>query len=297
MATMNDTPRRWFEQPPGFDARPRKPGADEGPDLWLRCPGCRAALFVEVLAESLQVCPHCEHHFPIDAPSRLESLCDPGSITVHDTGLTSVDALGFVDSKPYDRRLQASMAATGQNEGYVAASATLAGIPVEIGSMDFRFLGGSMGSVVGEMITRQIERGIQRRVPVIVVSASGGARMQEGVLSLMQMAKTSAALAELKDVARMPYVSVLTNPTTGGVAASFSMLGDLLLAEPKSLVGFAGPRVIRETIGQELPEGFQTAEYLLEHGMIDRIVPRAQLRAVLAQTLAQLLRLPAPSVG
>jgi acetyl-CoA carboxylase carboxyl transferase subunit beta len=294
---MNDTPRRWFEQPPGFDARPRKAGAEEGPDLWQRCPGCATALFVEVLAENLQVCPHCEHHFPIDAPARLASLCDEGSIVVHDGGLRSVDALGFVDSKPYVRRLEANVASTGQNDAYVAASATLAGIPVEIGAMDFRFLGGSMGSVVGEMITRQIERGVARRVPVVVVSASGGARMQEGVLSLMQMAKTSAALAQLKDEARMPYVSVLSNPTTGGVAASFSMLGDLLVAEPRSLVGFAGPRVIRETIGQELPEGFQTAEYLLEHGMIDLIVPRAQLRGMLARALAQLLRLPPPSVG
>jgi acetyl-CoA carboxylase carboxyl transferase subunit beta len=291
---MSDGGRRWFERSKGFVARVKSadaaPGEDDTPDLWTRCPGCAATLFNETLAEHDQVCPQCGHHFPLDGPSRVAVLCDEGSLEVHDLDLTSVDTLGFVDSKPYDRRIAAAMAKTGRNDAFVAASATIHGIPVEIGSMDFQFLGGSMGSVVGEAITRLFERAITRRVPAIVISASGGARMQEGVLSLMQMAKTSAAIARLKDEARMPYLSILTHPTTGGVAASFSMLGDLVIAEPGALIGFAGPRVIKETIGEELPEGFQTSEYLLDHGQIDLIVPRRQLRATAARLLAQLLR-------
>lgn len=287
---MNDDGRRWFEQSKGFVARPRKPGADDTPDLWTRCPSCGATLFNETLADNLHVCGQCGHHMRIGALERIVALCDAGTVAVHDTHLRSVDTLGFVDSKPYSRRLEATRHKLGDGDAYVAASGAICGIDVEVGAFEFRFMGGSMGSVVGEAITRQVERAIARKVPAIIVSASGGARMQEGVMSLMQMAKTSAALARLKDEARMPYISVLTHPTTGGVAASFAMLGDLILAEPGSLVGFAGPRVIKETIGEDLPPGFQTAEYLLEHGMIDRIVPRAELRDVLARVLGQLLR-------
>lgn len=228
---------------------------------------------------------------------RIRSLLDPGSVTLHDQDLFSLDPLGFQDSRPYPERLSAAMGKTGQTDALIAASGTLGGIPVELGAFDFAFLGGSMGSVVGERITRLVERAIDRRHPVVLISASGGARMQEGVLSLMQMATTSAALAELKDVAGMPYLSVLTHPTTGGVAASFAMLGDVILAEPGALIGFAGPRVIEQTIGHSLPEGFQTAEYLLEHGMIDKIVHRKDLRDTLERLLRLTTRQPAREEG
>ncbi len=285
---MADEGRRWFEQSKGFVVRPRKSSGDETPDLWTRCTGCSATLFKETLAENHQICPQCGHHFRLDAAGRLELLCDEGTLELRDGGLTSVDALGFVDSKPYERRIIASQRKTNRNDAFVAAAAKIAGMDVEVGAFEFAFMGGSMGSVVGEAITRLFERATERRVPAIVVSASGGARMQEGVLSLMQMAKTCSALARLKDEAKMPYISVLTHPTTGGVAASFSMLGDLIVAEPEALIGFAGPRVIKETIGEDLPSGFQTSEYLLEHGMIDFIVPRDRLRATIARLLAQL---------
>jgi acetyl-CoA carboxylase carboxyl transferase subunit beta len=249
-------------------------------------------LFDETLEESCDVCPLCGHHFPVDGIRRLALLCDPEPISFHDEHLAPVDALGFVDSKPYRVRIESTRRSVGRNDAFVAASAQIEGIDVEIGSFDFRFMGGSMGSVVGEMITNLYERAVQRRVPAIVISASGGARMQEGVLSLMQMAKTCAALARLKDEARMPYLSILTHPTTGGVAASFATLGDLILAEPKALIGFAGPRVIQQTIGGTLPDGFQTSEYLLDHGLIDHIVTRPQLRQTVAQLLRLLLLIP-----
>jgi acetyl-CoA carboxylase carboxyl transferase subunit beta len=287
--------RRWFEQSKGFAAQPRK--GDDTPDLWTRCPGCGATLFNETLAENRHVCPQCGHHFPVGAEARLRQLADPGSLVLHDDGIEAIDPLGFVDAKPYDRRLVAARRKVGTRDAFLGAAATMGGIEVELGAFEFRFMGGSMGSVVGEAVTRVFERAIARRVPVVLVSASGGARMQEGVLSLMQMAKTSAAVARLKDEARMPYLSVLAHPTTGGVAASFSMLGDLLIAEPGALIGFAGPRVIKETIGEELPPGFQTAEYLLAHGMVDRIVPRGRLRAELTELLALLLGREAPDLA
>lgn len=286
--------RRWFEQDRGFQARPRSPQDPETPEVFVKCAGCGAALFIETLAKHHHVCPECGHHARISALERLDLLVDEGSITTwHDTEIASIDALGFVDSKPYPKRLAAAQSKTGRREGFLAVSATIGGVDVEAGTMDFAFLGGSMGSAVGEAITRLFERATQRRVPAVVVSASGGARMQEGALSLMQMAKTSAAVARLRDEAKMPYVSVLTHPTTGGVAASFSMLGDLIIAEPGSLVGFAGPRVIKETIGQELPEGFQTAEYLLDHGAIDLVIARDDLRPTIGQLLRQLVGAPA----
>jgi acetyl-CoA carboxylase carboxyl transferase subunit beta len=291
---MADDGRRWFEHSKGFEARPRRAGSDEAPDLWTRCPSCGETLFNDSLADNQQVCPACGHHFPLGSRERIEALCDPGELIWHDQDLRSVDALRFVDSKPYDKRYASTVAKTGFNDAFLAASGSILGVGVEVGSFEFSFMGGSMGSVVGEMVTRVYERALERRVPAIVISASGGARMQEGVLSLMQMAKTCAALARLRDEGGMPYISVLAHPTTGGVAASFSMLGDLIVAEPGALIGFAGPRVIKETIGQDLPEGFQTSEYLLEHGMLDLIVPRLQMRNTLGRLLAQLLGLPSP---
>jgi acetyl-CoA carboxylase carboxyl transferase subunit beta len=288
---MSTEGRRWFEQKKEFVATPRD-GADT-PDLWTLCPQCSEAVFNEALVENLQVCPKCTHHFRLDALTRLESMCDEGSLTLRDTKLSSLDPLRFVDSKPYHKRIQASKKAVGRNDAYLAASAMIGGVAVEVGSFEFRYMGGSMGSVVGECITRQVERAIEAKRPVIIVSASGGARMQEGVLSLMQMAKTSAALARLKREARMPYISILTDPTTGGVAASFAMLGDVILAEPKALIGFAGRRVIEQTIGQALPDSFQTAEYLLEHGMVDQIVHRHALRQTLVTLLRHLTNQPA----
>ena len=283
---------RWFEQPPPEPRlQPRK--TSPTPDnLWVRCEGCRVVLYKEELDASLQVCTRCGHHLRVDALTRLEAIVDPDSLEFLDEDIAPTDPLHFVDSRSYARRLQATQQKVGVKDAYIAAAARIDGRAVQIGSFDFRFMGGSMGSVVGEKITRQFERATALRQPAIVISASGGARMQEGVLSLMQMAKTCAALARLRDEARMPYISILTDPTTGGVAASFSMLGDLIFAEPNALIGFAGPRVIEQTIGQSLPEGFQTSEYLLEHGMVDRIVPRGELRSVLARSLSLLLDTP-----
>ncbi len=281
---MSDSGSRWFEQPLP-ELRATTQPAQTPKDLWLRCPGCAEILYRPKLTEHLEVCFHCGHHFRMSGRARIEMLADPGSFTRCDAELESVDALGFVDSKPYPVRLAASRKKVGDKDAFISGSCTLDGIPVELGALNFSFMGGSMGSVVGECITRLFERALARRRPAIVVSASGGARMQEGILSLMQMAKTCAALGRLRDEAGMPYISVLTDPTTGGVAASYAMLGDVIFAEPEALIGFAGARVIEQTIGEALPEGFQTSEYLLEHGMIDRIVPRAELAATLARTL------------
>jgi acetyl-CoA carboxylase carboxyl transferase subunit beta len=279
----NDGPR-WFERkPPVLKAKPRASTNVE--QLWVKCPGCREVLYKDGLEESFQVCIHCGHHLRIDPLVRIALLADEGSFVRKDAGLTPTDPLCFEDSKPYAERLVASQKKTGEKDAYVAGTCTIDGMPVQIGTFNFSFMGGSMGSVVGEAITRQFERAVAAGEPAIVISASGGARMQEGLLSLMQMAKTCAALARLRDEANVPYISILTHPTTGGVAASFAMLGDLILAEPNALIGFAGPRVIEQTIGQALPEGFQTSEYLLEHGMLDAIVPRGELRAHVARSL------------
>jgi len=285
---MSNQGRRWFEQRKEFVGKVKEAVTDDGPDLWTRCAGCGDTLFNDALEANQLVCPLCGHHFRIDVVERLTLLCDDGTISLHDDELHPVDALGFVDSKPYTTRIKQSRAKTGRNDAFVAISAEIGGIECEVGSFDFRYMGGSMGSVVGEAITRLFERALERNVPAIVVSASGGARMQEGVLSLMQMAKTCAALARLKERG-MPYISVLTHPTTGGVAASFAMLGDVILAEPQALIGFAGPRVIQQTIGEELPEGFQTSEYLIEHGMLDAIVNRGELKRTIVVLLSQLL--------
>jgi acetyl-CoA carboxylase carboxyl transferase subunit beta len=253
-------------------------------DVWEKCDGCGAALYVRRLEENDRVCPECGYHFRIGALDYLRILFDDGFDEEFGADLRSADPLGFVDSKPYSLRIEIAEKKVGKHDAVLTGAGRIGGRLVCAGIMDFGFIGGSMGSVVGEKITRMIEAAIDREAPVIIVSASGGARMQEGIFSLMQLAKTSAALYKLAE-AGLPYLSILTHPTTGGVTASYAMLGDLNLAEPGALIGFAGPRVIKETIRQDLPEGFQTAEFLQENGMIDRIVPRHELKATVALLL------------
>ncbi len=259
--------------------------------LWVKCPSCGQILYNKDLVANVQVCTKCAHHFRMSAKERLALLFDGGTYTVHDANLRSNDPLQFTDTKPYRKRLDASIKSTGLNDAIISATGQLDGIPTTIAAMEYGFIGGSMGVVVGESITRAIERAIADRQPVIVVSCSGGARMMEGTLSLMQMAKISAALGRL-DRAGLPYISLMTDPTTGGVTASYAMLGDLNVAEPKALIGFAGPRVIEQTIRQKLPEGFQRSEFLLEKGMIDIVVDRRELKATLARALRVMMGLP-----
>jgi acetyl-CoA carboxylase carboxyl transferase subunit beta len=266
------------------DLKPSR-GVRELPDgLWMKCEDCGEILYFKELERNLHVCPKCNHHFRIDAPRYVDILLDPGSFEEFAAGVTSRDPLGFKDSKKYTDRIRDAQAATGLGEAVLTGTGTLEGIPVVIGVMAFRFIGGSMASAVGEKIARATQRALTERRPLILVTASGGARMMEGILSLMQMAKTSVLLARLQD-ARVPYIAVLTDPTTGGVTASFAQLGDIILAEPGALIGFAGPRVIRETVAQELPEGFQRSEFLLEHGFIDEIVSRSELKPTIARIL------------
>src|SRR5215831_4077687 len=251
--------------------------------LWIKCPSCAEIIYNKDLVATINVCPKCAHHFRLGATERLRMLFD-AEWEEFDAGLQSTDPLEFVDTKPYKTRLDASITATGLKDAVICAIGKIDGIETSVAAMEYSFIGGSMGVVVGEKITRAIERAIERRLPVVIVSASGGARMMEGALSLMQMAKISAALARL-DRARLPYVSVLTDPTTGGVTASFAMLGDVIIAEPKALIGFAGPRVIEQTIRQKLPDGFQRSEFLLDKGMIDLIVDRREMKSVVARAL------------
>jgi acetyl-CoA carboxylase carboxyl transferase subunit beta len=272
----------WFKK----DKKPIQPPADKSrvPEgLWVKCPSCSQIIYNKDLAASLSVCTKCAHHFRLTAGERLRSLFD-GTWQEYDQGLTSTDPLSFTDTKPYKKRLESSIAGTGLQDAVITATGTVSGLRCSVAAMEYGFIGGSMGVVVGEKITRAIERAIVERIPVIIVACSGGARMMEGALSLMQMAKISAALARL-DRARLPYVSVLTDPTTGGVTASFAMLGDVNIAEPKALIGFAGPRVIEQTIRQQLPEGFQRSEFLLEHGMLDMVVDRRELKDAIARFL------------
>ena len=252
--------------------------------LWVKCPTCNKALYEKDLAKNLRVCTNCGHHFRMTAVERLTALLDDGQWTEHDRGLRSTDPLRFTDTKPYSARLQAGAVATGRNDAAISADGRIDGVEVVVVAMEYGFIGGSMGVVVGETITRAIERALRRSVPIVIICCSGGARMMEGTLSLMQMAKISAALARL-DRASVPYIAVLTDPTTGGVTASFAMLADLNIAEPKALIGFAGPRVIEQTIRQKLPPGFQRSEFLLEHGMLDMVVDRRQLRNTIARSL------------
>lgn len=249
--------------------------------LWIKCPSCGESLYEQALAKNLKVCLHCGHHFTLTSGERIASLVDEGTFQEMDANLDSVDALGFKD---YIGKVKAYQAKTGLTEAVVTGRAKMEGIPVVLAIMDFRFLGASMGSVVGEKITRAIEAATADKCAVIIFSASGGARMHEGILSLMQMAKTCGALARHGE-AKLPYISVLTHPTTGGVTASFATVGDLILAEPKCMIGFAGPRVVKETTHSDLPPGFQTAEFMLEHGLVDMIVPREKMRETLVRLL------------
>jgi acetyl-CoA carboxylase carboxyl transferase subunit beta len=273
----------WFKRQSGeLDPSGEKKIRTEG--LWVKCEGCRQIIWKKDLEENLNVCPKCEKHFRIDARTRLVQLLDNGEYEVFSEKLVSTDPLKFVDLKPYSERLKRAQEETGLNDAVINARGKLNGRPVVISAMEYGFIGGSMGAVVGEMITRAIEQALESKRSLVIVSASGGARMMEGVLSLMQLAKISAALAKL-DEARVPYISVLTDPTTGGVTASFAMLGDLIIAEPGALIGFAGPRVIEQTIRQKLPPGFQRSEFLLEHGMLDAVVHRKEMKSYISRAL------------
>jgi acetyl-CoA carboxylase carboxyl transferase subunit beta len=273
----------WFKRESGeLDTSGKKTVRTEG--LWVKCENCRQIIWKKDLEENLNVCPKCEKHFRIDARTRLALLLDENQYETFDGNLASTDPLKFVDLKPYSSRLRQAQHDTGLKDAVINAQGELLGRKVVASVMEYAFIGGSMGAVVGEMITRAIERAVDSHTPLIVVSASGGARMMEGVVSLMQLAKISAALARL-DNAKVPYISVLTDPTTGGVTASFAMLGDLNIAEPGALIGFAGPRVIEQTIRQKLPPGFQRSEFLLEHGMLDAVVPRKDLKPYIGRAL------------
>ena len=263
--------------------KPIKRGVPEG--LWKKCPGCGASIYVKEAARRLGVCPECDYHLYVSATQRIEQVLDAGTFEECDGGIAPTDPLGFVDKKPYAKRLIAEQDRTGMNDAIITGTGMIRARRVAFAVTDSAFIMGSMGSVVGERLTRLTERAIEYDLPLIVISGSGGgARMHEGILSLMQMAKVSAALARY-DQAGGLYISVLTNPTMGGVAASFASLGDLVFAEPRALIGFAGPRTIKATIRMELPEGFQTSEFLLEHGFIDRIVPRDKLKSEIARAI------------
>jgi acetyl-CoA carboxylase carboxyl transferase subunit beta len=260
-------------------------------DLWVNCKKCKEQIYIAELEDNLKVCPKCEYHFRIDARQRIHLLIDHETFTEQDQNLTSPDPLKFKDTKKYKDRMRATIKKNATNDAIITGSGEIDGIAIEICVFDFSFMGGSMGSVVGEKITRAIERAIEKNMPVIIVSCSGGARMQEGIFSLMQMAKTSSALQKLS-AKKIPYISLLTDPTMGGVSASFSMLGDIILAEPGALIGFAGPRVIEQTIKQKLPKGFQRAEFQLEHGLIDNVVHRKELKSTLVRLINMLQNSP-----
>jgi len=279
----------WFSisRAPMAQSEEKRSKVPEG--LWIKCQSCGENIYSGDLEKNCNVCPKCDFHFRISARKRLELIFDEESFVEHDAGMISVDVLDFKDSKSYAARIEGAISKGGARDAVICGAARLEGMPLQLSVFDFSFMGGSMGSVVGEKITRAIERAVADRTPFIIFSASGGARMQESILSLMQMAKTSAALAIMKEQG-LPFISVLTDPTTGGVTASFAMLGDINIAEPRALIGFAGPRVIEQTIRQKLPEGFQRAEYLLDHGMVDLIVNRKEMRQTLARLLAMLHR-------
>jgi acetyl-CoA carboxylase carboxyl transferase subunit beta len=278
---MTQVPTRsWADAPEA--SPPGKKAVPEG--LWIRCPECSAILFRRSVENNLWVCPECQHHFRVYGEQRVRQLADPDSFEPMDADMAPVDPLNFVDLQPYKDRIASAQKKTGQNDGVQTGTAFIKGRKVILACMDFGFLGGSMGSVIGEKITRAIEAAGEHNLPLVVVSASGGARMMESGFSLMQMAKTSAALARF-DAQGGLFISVLTDPTTGGVTASFAMLGDVILAEPKALIGFAGPRVIEQTIRQPLPEGFQRAEFLQDCGFIDRVIPRSELRSEISSII------------
>src|SRR3954447_4882791 len=273
----------WFKRQSGeLDTSGEKKVRTEG--LWVKCENCRQIIWKKDLEDNLNVCPKCDKHFRIDARARLALLLDDNQFEIFDANISSTDPLKFVDLKPYSSRLKQAQQDTGLNDAVINAHGKLMGRAIIASVMEYAFIGGSMGAVVGEAITRAVERAADTKTPLIIVSASGGARMMEGVISLMQLAKISSALAKL-DEAKVPYISLLTDPTTGGVTASFAMLGDLNIAEPGALIGFAGPRVIEQTIRQKLPPGFQRSEFLLQHGMLDAVVPRKQLKPYIARAL------------
>src|SRR5208283_974732 len=273
----------WFKREHGdLDTSGEKRIKTEG--LWVKCDQCRQIIWKKDLDANFNVCPKCQRHFRIDARTRLGYLLDDGKYGTEDGDIVSTDPLKFTDLKPYAARLKKSQTDTGLNDAVINARGRLNGKPVIVSAMEYSFIGGSMGAVVGEMITRAVEKATAGKLPLIVVSASGGARMMEGVVSLMQLAKISAALSRMDD-AKVPYISVMTDPTTGGTTASFAMLGDLNIAEPGALIGFAGPRVIEQTIRQKLPEGFQRSEFLLQHGMLDAVVHRRELKNYISRAL------------
>jgi acetyl-CoA carboxylase carboxyl transferase subunit beta len=284
----------WFKKEPLVSVKEARPRIPEG--LWIKCDSCKEIIYKQELERNLQVCPRCQHHFRIGARARIDLLVDPDSFQERHTAVQSLDPLHFKDQKSYPDRVKAAKKATGMEDALLAGVATIGGHRVSLCALEFAFMGGSMGSVVGEKVTRAVEDAIAERLPFIASVCSGGARMQESVLSLMQMAKTSAALARL-DRARLPYIALLTDPTTGGVTASFAMLGDIAIAEPGALIGFAGPRVIQDTIRQELPPGFQRSEFLLHHGFLDMIVERRNLRPTLVQLLSLFGDTPAAAPG
>ena len=269
----------------------KKTARDE--DLWVECKKCKEQIYIAELETNLRICPHCDYHFRLATRQRIHQLMDQDTFKEYDQHLTSADPLKFKDTKKYKDRIK-SLAKKGiSNDAVITGSGSMESLPIEICVFDFSFMGGSMGSVVGEKITRSIERAMENNSALVITSSSGGARMQEGIFSLMQMAKTSSALSKLSEM-KIPYISILTDPTMGGVSASFSMLGDIILAEPGALIGFAGPRVIEQIIKQKLPEGFQTAEFLLEHGLIDNVVHRKNLKSTVAQLLRVLKSSPVP---
>jgi acetyl-CoA carboxylase carboxyl transferase subunit beta len=284
----------WFKKSKAPIAQVSGKKAQMPEGLWTKCKNCEEIIYSKEIERNLNVCPKCEYHFRISARERIALVIDDGTFVETDAQMTSVDFLKFKDSKKYSDRIKAAVKKSGGGDAIITGSGLMNGQEVVVAVFDFSFLGGSMGSVVGEKVTRAIELGLEKRAPVLVFSSSGGARMQESIMSLMQMAKSSAALAKLKK-AGVPFISVLTDPTTGGVTASFAMLGDLNIAEPKALIGFAGPRVIEQTIRQKLPEGFQRSEYLLEHGMVDMIVPRQEMKDKLSQVLRIFTRQAAAS--
>ncbi len=281
----------WFKKSKAPIAQVEKKTVQVPEGLWTKCKNCEEIIYTKEIERNCNVCPKCDYHFRISARERISLVIDEGTFSETDANMMSVDFLKFKDSKKYVDRIKAAVKKSGGGDAIITGFGQMNGMEVVVAVFDFGFLGGSMGSVVGEKITRAIELGLEKKAPVLIFSSSGGARMQESIMSLMQMAKSSAALAKLKK-AGIPFISVLTDPTTGGVTASFSMLGDLNVAEPKALIGFAGPRVIEQTIRQKLPEGFQRSEYLLEHGMIDMIVTRQEMKEQLSRALRIFTRQP-----
>ncbi len=284
----------WFRKPRYTIFSSKKKDMPDG--LWTKCESCSEIIYNKQLNENCRVCPKCGHHFKINAAERIEMLVDPDSFEETNADLHSGDPLSFKDSKPYAERLIKAREDTGLAEACITGTGDLDGVRTSLAVLDFRFMGGSMASVVGEKVCRAIEKSTEEKIPLVIVSASGGARMQEGILSLMQMTKTSAALG-MQAKTGCPYISILTNPTTGGVSASFAFLGDVIIAEPRALIGFAGPRVIKQTIHQELPRGFQTSEFLLDHGMIDLIVTRQELKTTVCRLLRLLTRTNEHTIG